>query len=100
MEDDERTVEDPGSPEAPSIEPVQSIETDEAAHKAQDENERGNDNADVEGSDDDAPGEVDDEMIDVADATADDKISNDLYKAFKAITEVLLNYKIKVKNNE
>ncbi|KAK5075100.1 hypothetical protein LTR64_001305 [Lithohypha guttulata] len=83
--------------------PVESIEVDEqpkvkedaAVEEAVAEGERGG-----EGSDNDAPGEVDDEMVDVTDLVSDGKVSNDLYKEFKAITEVLLEYKVKSKNNE
>ena len=75
-------------------EPVQSIEVDEPVKKEDDGGE-GEGEGDVE-SDNDAPGEDDD----VAAEVGDGKVSNNLYKAFKAITEVLLNFKIKAKNNE
>lgn len=64
-----------------SSQPVESIEQD-ATTKNEDE---GGDKSEAEG---DAM-EVD-----------DGKISNDLYREFKAITETLLNFKIKSKNNE
>lgn len=73
-------------------EPVQSIEVEGQAKK---ESEAKDDDA-GEASDNDAPGEDEDGIAD----NADGKLSNDLYKAYKAITEVLLNHKIKLKNNE
>lgn len=50
----------------------------------------------AEGSDHDATGDPEDDTAEVADG----KISNELYKAFKAITEELLNFKVKIKSNE
>jgi len=82
MADDETKAEATAAPE-----PVQSIEVDEAVKKEDDAGE---------GSENDAPGEDDDAAVDGGDG----KVSNDLYKAYKAITEVLLNFKIKTKYNE
>lgn len=82
MADDEKKVDATAAPE-----PVQSIEIDEVVKKEDDAGE---------GSDNDAPGEDDNTLADIGDG----KVSNDLYKAYKAITEVLLNFKIKTKNNE
>lgn len=73
-------------------EPVESIEIDEPVKKE----DAGEGEGEGEGSDNDAPGEDDDIAADAGDG----KVSNGLYKAYKAITEVLLNFKIKTKNNE
>lgn len=75
-------------------EPVESIEIDESVRK-EDAGE-GEGEGEGEGSDNDAPNEDDDIAADAGDG----KVSNGLYKAYKAITEVLLNFKIKTKNNE
>ena len=82
MADDEKKADATVVPEA-----VQSIEIDEAVKREEDAGE---------GSDNDAPGEDDDAAADAGDG----KVSNGLYKAYKAITEVLLNFKIKTKNSE
>lgn len=79
--------------------PVESIEIDEPPKSNGKVTSGDNDEGDAEGSDNDAPGEADDEAVDVTDLD-DGKISNNLYKEFKAITEVLLNYKIKIKSSE
>ena len=75
-------------------EPIQSIEVDSTVQ--QNGEEKGDDARDGEGSEDDAPGEDDDGAED----NADGKVSNELYRNYKAITEVLLNFKIKLRNNE
>lgn len=78
--------------------PIPSIETkDETKADAEQDGEAG---ANAEGSDNDAPGDNDDdEGIEVTELT-DGKTTGDLYKNFKAITEVLLNYKIVGRGNE
>lgn len=68
---------------------------DDSENEIENENENENDND----GDNDAPGDNEDEAIEVTDLS-DGKISNDLYKTFKAITEVLLNFKIKGRGNE
>ncbi|KAK5957702.1 hypothetical protein OHC33_000891 [Knufia fluminis] len=82
MADDDKKADAAAVPDA-----VQSIEVDEPVKKEEDAGE---------GSDNDAPGEDDDAAADAGDG----KVSNALYKAYKAVTEVLLNFKIKTKNNE
>lgn len=74
--------------DAPATEkPIQSIEVDQPV-KQEDEGDGA--------SDHEAPAEPEDASAD----TGDGKISNDLYKAFKNITEVLLNFKTKGRANE
>jgi len=77
--------------DAPVANPVQSIETE---HDEEDGAKKDEEAAD--GSDHDATGEPEDDTVEVADG----KIPNNLYKAFKAITEDLLNFKVKIKSNE
>jgi len=90
MADDGKKADATGAPDA-----VESIEIDEPVTKGEDAGE-GEGDGDGEGSDNDAPGEDDDVAADAGDG----KVGNSLYKAYKAITEVLLNFKIKTKNNE
>lgn len=109
MEADEG-VQKRDSPIAP---PVESIEVDEVAESPLTEPlkseakpgpaaEISNTDVDVAGADEDndAPAEADEDENDTSDLVEDGKVSNALYKEFKAITETLLNYKIKSKNNE
>lgn len=101
MSDVEMTAEDSTTQPVPSIESKDEEKAGvEAELEADQEVEAG---ADAEASDNDnendAPGENDDEGIEVTDLT-DGKITGDLYKNFKAITEVLLNFKIKGRGNE
>lgn len=93
MADVEMTEEDSAT------QPVQSIEAkdEEKAGEGAEQDEEAD--ANVEGSDNDAPEDNDDEGIEVTDLT-DGKTTGDLYKSFKAITEVLLNHKIKGRGNE
>lgn len=84
-------------------EPVQSIEVKDQGKINNEEEQKVDVNNDAEASDNenenDAPGDGDDEGIEVTDLT-DGKTAGDLYKSFKAITEVLLNYKTKSRGNE
>lgn len=87
--------------------PVPSVEVKSDTKQEEETEQEVGDNpdADVDGSDNDnendndAPGDNDDEGIEVTDLI-DGKTSGDLYKSFKAITEVLLNFKIKSRANE
>lgn len=79
--------------------PVPSIESKDETKADADPEQEGEAGADVENSDNDAPVDNDDEGIEVMDLT-DGKTAGDLYKSFKAITEILLNFKIKVRGNE
>lgn len=83
-------VEEQPTNKAKSSEPPEEKQETAGAPEGSD-NENDNDH--------DAPGDNDDEGIEVTDLT-DGKISSDLYKAFKAITEALLNYKIQLRGNE
>lgn len=93
--------------EVSPTQPVPSIEVKSDTKQEEEPEQEVGANADAEGSDNDnendndndAPGDNDDEGIEVTDLT-DGKISTDLYKSFKSITEVLLNFKIKSRANE
>lgn len=102
MADAEMTKEVSPTDTIPSVEinsdSKQEKETEQEVETGADGDGSDNDNE----NDNDAPGDNnddDDEGIEVTDLT-DGKSSGDLYKSFKAITEVLLNFKIKSRANE
>lgn len=96
MADVEMTEEKSQKQPVPSIETKENEKTVKSTSAEEPGEEAG---AAAEGSDNDAPGDNDDEGIEVTDTT-DGRGTGDLYKNFKAITELLLNFKITIRGNE